>query len=170
MKTYERHGKSGTPEYGIWCGMINRCHCPTRSAYAKYGARGIYVCDRWRNSFEAFLADMGPRPSPSHSIERKDNDGPYAPGNCVWGTRRQQSRNTRSNIWLTHGGKTMLAVDWAKEIGITHQAIYQRIKWGWPTDRVCSPRRAPTHHASSNSTAPVAHESAVGIVAVGSEP
>lgn len=91
-----RHGHAGrrTPTYRSWASMIARCDATTGRYFDTYGARGITVCERWRQSFEAFLEDMGERPAGT-SIDRVNNDGNYQPGDCRWATRRQQAHNTR---------------------------------------------------------------------------
>lgn len=91
----EYHGKRKTLEYGVWCGMIGRCENPNNPKYPMYGGRGITVCEPWRNSFSSFSGDMGEKPSPSHSLDRIENDGNYEPGNCRWADKTIQSINRR---------------------------------------------------------------------------
>jgi len=92
----EYHGATqggATPEYRSWQAMKARCYNQKHIFYCRYGGQGITVCQRWRDSFAAFLEDMGPRPSPKHSIDRIDNEGNYEPGNCRWATPLEQGRN-----------------------------------------------------------------------------
>ena len=118
----------------VWRSMINRCHRPEVENYPNYGGRGIAVCDRWRNSFDAFMSDMGERP-PGGTIERRDNDGPYSPENCFWATRTVQAKNKRNNRLITANGRTMTMADWARELGINPAAILYRIRAGWTAER-----------------------------------
>lgn len=127
----KHHGLYGTPENNVWRSMLGRCHNPNHSGYHKYGARGIYVCEEWRNDFLAFLRDMGKKPTPKHTIERKDNNGPYAPWNCIWATNYTQVRNRRTTVRLTANGKTMIMADWARETGIKIGTIWRRLDLGW---------------------------------------
>ncbi len=133
-----KHGGCDSPEYSSWKGMIARCTNADRKGYDDYGGRGITVCERWsgENGFDNFISDMGPKPSPAHSIDRfPDNDGNYEPGNCRWATEGQQKRNMRSNRMVTFRGKTLCITDWAKEIGIAKETLRARFRKGWSIER-----------------------------------
>lgn len=125
------------PEYFIWKQMRNRCNAPGDSHWERYGARGITVCPRW-GDFEAFLADMGPRPSPRHSIDRIDNDGPYEPGNCRWATASQQARNKRNSSRVQFQGETYTVADLAEKCGIPYGRLDSRLRKGWSVERAVS--------------------------------
>lgn len=125
------HGKSKYPEYKVWKSMMDRCQNKRHKQYPSYGGRGIYVCDRWKESIEDFLEDMGRRPSKDHSIDRIDNDGPYTKENCRWATRSQQQCNRRGNRWIQFNGKNMTLSQWSKTLQISTQLLRLRIKkWG----------------------------------------
>lgn len=124
-------------EYFVWASMKQRCFNEKAQAYEHYGGRGITVCDRWRDSFEAFLEDMGLCPSEGQ-LDRIDNDKNYEPGNCRWTTSKIQNRNKRSNHRLTHNGKTQTIAEWAEELGMTWSTLYSRLKNGWSVDRALS--------------------------------
>lgn len=124
------------PEYAIWKGIVARCFRPTAEHYADYGGRGITMCDEWRESYQAFISYIGSRPSKIHSIDRHpNNDGNYEPGNVRWATKGEQARNTRRNIYVTFGDRTMVVSDWAKEKGIDVKRIYRRLRLGWDAER-----------------------------------
>lgn len=138
------HGKSASAEFNIWMKIKGRCLNPSDRAFKDYGARGISICPEWSVSFEAFYADMGPRPSSKHSIDRKDNDKGYHPGNCRWATPKEQARNRRSNIHVEHCGQRRSLSDLADEIGMSRDTLAYRIKAGWSVDDAVSvPPRSP---------------------------
>lgn len=93
--SHRTHGMTKTPIYRIWAQMIARCKYPTTTHYRHYGGRGIRVCDRWLNSFADFYADVGPRPSRRHTLDRMDVDGHYEPGNVRWATPAEQMQSQR---------------------------------------------------------------------------
>lgn len=147
------HGMCKTLEYKAWAGAKRRCEKTDDPNYFRYGARGIKMCVRWHD-FAAFFADMGPRPSADHSVDRADNDRGYSCGNCAdcvargelsncrWATAEEQARNTRRNIWIEANGETLLAVDWARRLGVSRELIRQRLNIGWdPAVAVTTPAK-----------------------------
>lgn len=126
------HGMSGTQIYAVWCTMIARCHNPKNPSFTTYGLVGIKVCDEWRQSFARFFADMGPRPSPRHSLDRWPNpSGNYEPGNVRWATPQEQARNSRTVVMLTLNGTTQCLTDWATDYGMKEGTLRARLKYGW---------------------------------------
>lgn len=113
------------PLRAMWRTMWQRCTEQSCHKYKDYGARGISVCERWEN-FIDFVSDMGQKP-PGTSIDRIDNDGNYEPGNCRWASSKIQSRNKRSSVLVSHGGKSQTLADWSDETGISYMALYLRI-------------------------------------------
>lgn len=129
------HGLSKSPEYAVWNRMWSRCTNPNVDRYPRYGGRGIKVCDRW-SKFELFIEDMGPMPSPNHSIGRRDNDGNYEPSNCRWETEDEQSNNRSTSKFVEWNGARKTYSDWAKETGIPYWTIVQRHRAGMPLEKV----------------------------------
>ncbi|HEY1956724.1 MAG TPA: hypothetical protein VGH28_13985 [Polyangiaceae bacterium] len=141
-----QHALRGTrhPLRSIWKEIVARCTNPRNHAYPLYGGRGITICARWLGSFEAFVSDMGARPSPKHSIDRRENDRGYEPGNCRWATRVEQANNTRTNRRLTANGITHTLAEWSRISGIPASTIRVRVdRLRWPVGRAVSkPLRA----------------------------
>jgi|GEM_PF-1342758 len=126
------HGLSKTPEYRVWASMWQRCSNPNNLRYNRYGERGIGICERWEK-FENFLADMGPRPSKGHSIDRKDNEGNYEPSNCRWATRSEQQKNKggyRADHSLPRGDKHWTRQNIAKAQDVARANIVKAHKFG----------------------------------------
>jgi hypothetical protein len=141
----------------IWSSMVRRCTNPRNKAFPAYGGRGITVCDRWRD-FTNFLADMGECPE-GLSIDRKDNDKGYEPGNCRWATQSEQCRNTRRNVILTLNGVSHCLVEWAEITGINYGTLNDRIRRGWSdadvlqtTPLPATGRHSQTHKAATDIT------------------
>jgi hypothetical protein len=127
-KSRLKHGKRNSKEYGIWCSIKARCFNTNNHAYKNYGGRGISMCRRWLN-FNNFLKDMGKCPV-GYSIDRIDVNGNYTAENCRWATPKEQSRNTRFNVLITHNGKSQCIAAWAEELNIPYKLLYQRIRRG----------------------------------------
>jgi hypothetical protein len=119
--------------------MKYRCLNPRSTQYARYGGRGIMVCEQWAESFEAFLRHMGPRPGPNHSLDRIDNDGPYTPENCRWAESSRQQRNQRRTVMTTFRGERMSATDLAQQYGLQPSTVIQRLKRGWTSEQAILP-------------------------------
>lgn len=126
--TNRTHNKSKPREHATWTKMKQRCQNPRNPKYPIYGARGIFVCERWRDSFENFLTDMGPRPSVRHSIDRKNNDGPYSPENCHWALPKVQSRNTRTNHIVEIDGLRLCVTEWCEHMNVPKWKAYELIR------------------------------------------
>jgi hypothetical protein len=145
-----RHGETTnqkrTPEYRSWAESIYRCYNPNNQAYKNYGARGITVDDRWLHSFENFLADMGRKPGPEYSLDRKDVDGPYSPENCKWSTTKEQNRNRRVHTMLNYEGLRYCLVEWAEITGINEETISSRLRAGWPIEDALTIPAQVQHH------------------------
>jgi hypothetical protein len=122
-----KHGMSDTPEYMCWEAMKERCYKPKTKRYKNYGGRGIKVCDRWASSFENFLADMGRRPTPKHSIDRINNDGNYEPSNCRWADNKTQQRNRSNNKNFTYNGKIYALSELEEIFNLSRHIIEKRL-------------------------------------------
>lgn len=139
-----KHGYAKTLEYRIWGTMISRCDNQEHISYPDYGAKGITVCERWRNSVADFIADMGPRPSRRHSIDRINSDGHYEPGNCRWASPKEQSRNTSRNRFVTYNGETLTLAEWGERTGLRGSLIGNRLKAGWSVEDALTKVVGPT--------------------------
>ncbi len=118
------------PEYRVWANAVQRCCNPKNPYFPDYGGRGITICERWRESFRAFLSDVGPRPSPKYWIDRIDNNGNYEPGNIRWATAKEQADNRRNSAYLSYMGETRRVRDWARLVGLGEETIQRRIRNG----------------------------------------
>ena len=139
QKINTKHGKSRTPEHHTWQGMNKRCNNTKNKDYPDYGGRGIEVCARWREpngqGFLNFVEDMGPRPGPEYTIERKEVNGNYCPENCEWIPSRLQGRNKRNSRMLTAFGKTQCLAAWSEEYNLNRVTISYRLRNGWSLEK-----------------------------------
>lgn len=140
--------KPATPGRYCWQSMRQRCYYAKDPHFHNYGGRGIIVCEEWRQSFDTFIRDMGPRPTPLHTIERMDNDGPYCPDNCRWATDKEQSNNRRNNFRVTFRGITRTLTQWAEELGVKHGCLAYRLRH-WDLERAMT---APINEVKSRSS------------------
>lgn len=145
------HGMKRSPEYKAWRSMRARCNVPGTASYETYGGRGIRVCEKWDQSFPAFYEDLGPRPSPAHSIDRIDVNGHYEPGNCRWATITEQNRNRRSNRVIEVFGERLLLVEAAEKYGLGKHTLKARLdRQGLsPEEAVTMPLQHPSTRVSS---------------------
>lgn len=126
------HGRARTPEYIAWNNMWGRCTNPNDIGYLDYKDRLPPAI--WRD-FQTFFDDMGPRPSPKHSLERVDNSKPYGPSNCVWATLKEQNRNKSTNVNIEYQGRLNCIASWAEEFNMKPKLLGKRLKAGWPIDK-----------------------------------
>ncbi len=128
------HKKCHLSEYSAYVNMHTRCYNTASPVYKNYGARGIYVCERWKRNFVAFYEDMGRKPSPDMTLDRIDNDGPYSRDNCKWRSRKQQNRNTRQNRLITFRGDTRCVAEWLEAYDINRKTLMSRLERGWSVE------------------------------------
>lgn len=133
------HGESQkTPEYYTWESVKSRCLCKASGGFKKYGAKGITICARWLqgedglSGYECFLKDMGRKPAPGYTIERKNVRGNYAPDNCRWATLQEQAVNRTNNKYITYEGEVLCLAQWSRKVGIDARVLSDRIASGWP--------------------------------------
>lgn len=140
------HGQAGgkkSKTYNSWRDMKKRCNNPNHRAYADYGGRGIKVCQRWQDSFDNFLEDMGPKPN-GYTLDRIDNDGNYEPGNCRWASARTQANNRRNNILVIAEGVEDTLANHCRRLNLRYSVVKQRIRSGWPIEKALNtPTEAP---------------------------
>lgn len=129
-----KHGMSFTKEHVCWQHMKGRCYRDTPDAQ-HYKEKGITVCERWLLSFENFLEDMGPAPSPQHSIDRINSNGNYEPRNCRWATIIEQANNMCTNLNVTYKDETTTLALWCKKLNLVYSRVFYRLKHGWPVEQ-----------------------------------
>ena len=125
-------------EYKTWWGMIARCTNVNHKSYQNYGGKGITVCERWRNSFPAFVDDMGKRPK-GKTLDRIDSKKNYCPENCRWATRIEQANNRSDNHLIEYNGEVHTVMEWVRLLGLSQATVYDRIRKKLPDEFVLSP-------------------------------
>lgn len=135
-----RHGMTETTEYMSWKCMKARCYIPGTPSYPRYGGKGIKVCERWLNSFENFIEDMGMKPTPQHTLHRKKNKLDYTPENCVWATKKEQQKWRECTRFVTLNGITKCVVEWCEELGLNSGTVNGRLKDGMSGEEAMTSR------------------------------
>ena len=137
-KRTAKGGRIDSPEWRIYNAMKTRCLNPNFSRYPDYGGRGIKICSRWlkgdgeKSGVQCFIDDVGHRPSKAHSLNRKDNDGPYSPENCEWATIKEQNRNSRNNRIVSIKGEKMILIEAVEKFSsVRYATVVQRLYRGW---------------------------------------
>lgn len=139
------------PEYGSWSNAIQRCTNKKRKGYSSYGGRGIQVCEAWRKSFWQFYLDMGPKPTPSHTLDRyPDRNGNYAPSNCRWATPKEQSNNAGFNVLLKYKGESRSPTEWSERLGLNLSTIRNRMANGLSHADCLKPIQSKFRNGRSN--------------------
>jgi hypothetical protein len=163
--------KTSLKEYRAWVCMKGRCLGNSDKSAPLYKSRGITVCDKWAKSFEAFYADMGPKPSFRHQLDRINNDQGYYPGNCRWATPIENSRNKSVNVKITLNGQTKTLVEWSEKTGLRADTIRHRIKRaGWSIQDALSapvgegPKKVMPHKLSNESIKKIRETYKSGII------
>lgn len=128
------HGMTKTPEFVLWQGIVARCYNKNSKAYPNYGGRGITMCEEWREDFQAFYNDMGPRPS-GKELDRIDNSEGYSKENCRWVSKTENLRNTRRNVLVEYNGKTYVLTALAELLGMSSSTLTYRLKHSLPLDK-----------------------------------
>lgn len=138
--------RSSNPLYNLWKGMMHRCYYPKSTGYKYYGGKGIKVCDEWHDfwNFVKWVDSVGGRPD-NYTLDRIDVYQDYAPDNCRWVTRQDQSVNKSDNVFLTYNGKTQTISQWASELGFNYRTLNNRINRGWSIERALT-EKVHTHH------------------------
>jgi hypothetical protein len=137
------HGRTGTPTHRAWLAIRQRCYNPNSNGFSFYGGRGIQLCKRWQ-VFQNFFDDMGERPSPQYSIDRKNTNGDYSPSNCRWATKSEQANNTRGNHTVTAFGETKTLTQWCRMLKLDPSTVSKRIRiMGMPPELALSKINIP---------------------------
>jgi hypothetical protein len=154
----KKYGVHKHPLYGTWRNALNRCRWKKHPQYKDYGGRGITMHEEWANSFQAFVRDVPPKPSPRHQLDRKDNSLGYVPGNVRWATKLEQANNTRTNVFLEINGRRQTLRQWERELELRPGQLWERLKRGTPLHRAVQNLDLRRHPARLPSGAPKSAE------------